>query len=128
MKSFETFGLEPFASVPEHQEHDYLFSTAPFPNPEEKGALVKAMEFPEMSWCDLILANDSDADRLAVAERCRKTAGEWNMLTGDQIGTMLGLRIWDTIGKSCGKVSFVFYCCCCCCRVRVRRGYWVLLW
>ena len=61
-----------------------------------------------MSWCDLILANDHDADRPAVAEQCRKT-GEWNMLTGDQIGNMLGLRIWDTIGKPCGNVSFVFY-------------------
>ena len=104
MKSFETFGLEPFASVPEQQEPDYLFSTVPFPNPEENGALDKAMEFAEMSGCDLILANDPDADRLALAERCRKT-GEWTTFTGDQIGTMLGLRIWNTIGKSCGKVS-----------------------
>ena len=107
VKSFETFGLEPFASVPEQQEPDYLFSTVPFPNPEENGALDKAMEFAEMSGCDLILANDPDADRLAVAERCRKT-GEWTTFTGDQIGTMLGLRIWNTIGKSCGKVSFRF--------------------
>ena len=37
--------LEPFASIPEQQEHDYLFSTAPFPNPEEKGALVKAIPY-----------------------------------------------------------------------------------
>lgn len=104
VRSYETFGLDPFFSVPEQQEPDYLFPTVPFPNPEENGALIRAMEFAEKNDCDLILANDPDADRLAVAERCRKTKS-WTTFSGDQIGTMLGLRIWETIGKDCGKVS-----------------------
>ncbi len=104
VKSYETFGLEPFLSVPEQQEPDFMFSTVPFPNPEEDGALSKAMDFADKNDCDLILANDPDADRLAVAEKCRITK-KWTTFSGDQIGVMLGLQIWETIGKNCGKVS-----------------------
>lgn len=79
-----------------------MFSTVPFPNPEEDGALSKAMDFADKNDCDLILANDPDADRLAVAEKCRITK-KWTTFSGDQIGVMLGLQIWETIGKDCGK-------------------------
>jgi len=104
VRSYKTFGIDPFYSVPEQQEPDYLFPTVPFPNPEEKGALSIAIDFAEKNGCDLILANDPDADRLAVAERCRETK-QWSTFTGDQIGTMLGHWIWEEIGKHCGQVS-----------------------
>ena len=103
LRSFQTFGLDPFHSVPSQQEPNHSFPTVPFPNPEEKGALNLAMEFASSNECDLILANDPDADRLAVAERCRES-GVWTTFTGDQIGTMLGLWIWETMGKDSGKV------------------------
>jgi phosphomannomutase len=99
---FNTFGFDAFYSVPEQQEPDYSFRTVPFPNPEENGALSMAMEFAEKNGCDVIFANDPDADRLAVAERC-PLSGQWTVFTGDQIGTMLGAWIWETIGKQCGK-------------------------
>lgn len=108
VRSYETFGLDPFFSVPEQQEPDYSFPTVPFPNPEEKGALNIAMEFADKNDCDLVLANDPDADRLAVAECCRKTK-TWTTFTGDQIGTLLGLWIWETLGKDCGKVSYLVF-------------------
>jgi phosphomannomutase len=101
MELFKTFGFDEFYSVPEQQEPDYSFRTVPFPNPEENGALLLAMEFSEQHGCDIIFANDPDADRLAVAERCPQS-GKWRVFTGDQIGTMLGVWIWDTIGKHCG--------------------------
>mmetsp|Transcript_16920 Transcript_16920/g.32040 ORF Transcript_16920/g.32040 Transcript_16920/m.32040 type:complete len:613 (-) Transcript_16920:87-1925(-) len=102
LKVFQTFNFDEFYSVPEQQEPDHTFRTVPFPNPEENGALSLAMEYAEKEGCDIILANDPDADRLAVAERC-SGSGRWTVFTGDQIGTMLGAWIWETIGKHCGK-------------------------
>ena len=100
---FEVFDLSPFQSVPPQQEPDPTFPTVPFPNPEEKGALDIAKAFATENNCDIVLANDPDADRLAVAEKDR-TTGHWTVFTGDQIGTMLGYWIWEKIGKTCDKV------------------------
>ncbi len=63
------------------------------------------MAFSETQNCDIVLANDPDADRLAVAERDR-TTGIWTVFSGDQIGTMLGLWIWERLGKNSNKVRF----------------------
>ena len=103
VRAFETFGLQPFLSVPEQKEADPTFPTVPFPNPEEKGALDLAMKFATENDCDIVLANDPDADRLAVAEKCRES-GTWTTFTGDQIGAMLGHWIWETLGKNSEKV------------------------
>ena len=67
-------------------------------NPEEKGALEIAKTFATKNNCNIILANDPDADRLAVAER-DPTSNEWYVFHGDQIGTMLGLWIWEQVGS-----------------------------
>jgi phosphomannomutase len=93
-ESFEIFGLPPFHSVPTQQEPDPAFSTVPFPNPEEKGAMDLAKAHAIETGCDVVLANDPDADRLAVAEKSR-TTGEWTTFTGDEIGTMLGHWLWQ---------------------------------
>jgi phosphomannomutase len=85
---FETFDFDP----------DPTFPTVPFPNPEEKGALDLAKQFATEKGCDIVLANDPDADRLAIAEKDRST-GEWMVFHGDQIGTMIGLWIWEQIGS-----------------------------
>jgi phosphomannomutase len=106
-KVFEVFELPPFKAVPAQKDPDFTFPTVPFPNPEEKGALDLAKKYAEENGCDIVLANDPDADRLAVAERDR-SSGEWTVFTGDQIGTMLGHWIWNQIGKNCGKVSLIF--------------------
>ena len=89
-----TYGIPKFYSVPEQQETDPNFPTVLFPNPEEKGALNMAKAHAELHNCDIILANDPDADRLAVAERDR-TTGKWTEFTGDQIGAMLGHWLWQ---------------------------------
>lgn len=99
---FETFGLPMFQAVPSQMDPDFEFPTVPFPNPEEKGALDLAKEFATENQCDIVLANDPDADRLAVAERDRST-GEWTVFCGDEIGVMLGAWLWQTMGKSSEK-------------------------
>lgn len=102
LRSFQVFNLQPFLSVSDQEYPDYEFPTVSFPNPEEKGALNLAQKFSEENECDIILANDPDADRLAVAEKDRIN-GTWTTFTGDQIGTMLGLWLWETIGKQSDK-------------------------
>ncbi len=77
-------------SVPEQHEPDPDFPTAPFPNPEEPGTLDLVTALADRENADLVLANDPDADRLAVAVR-RETG--WERLTGDEIGVLLGNQI-----------------------------------
>lgn len=112
VRSFQTFGLQAFKSVPQQENPDYNFPTVPFPNPEEKGALDIAMKFAEENDCNIVLANDPDADRLAVAEKSSQS-GHWKVFTGDQIGIMLGHWIWRTIGKSsdkvCNSILYIYF-------------------
>jgi phosphomannomutase len=63
------------------------FPTVSFPNPEEPGALDLATARAEEVGAGLIVANDPDADRLAVA--VPDGAGGWTQLTGNQIGCLL---------------------------------------
>jgi len=72
--------------VAEQAEPDGRFPTVVFPNPEEPGALDLARDLATRVGADLILANDPDADRLAV---CLPRGGEWVMLTGNQVGLLL---------------------------------------
>ncbi|KAL7534848.1 hypothetical protein ACHAXR_006112, partial [Thalassiosira sp. AJA248-18] len=101
-RSFQTFNLAPFLAVPSQRDPDPNFSTVPFPNPEEKGALDEAMAFATENKCDIVLANDPDADRLGVAE-LEKDSGKWTVFTGDQIGALLGHWLWVNIGKKCDQ-------------------------
>lgn len=49
---------------------DPEFPTVRFPNPEEgKGALFLAMKTADEQGASIILANDPDADRFAIAEK-----------------------------------------------------------
>ena len=72
--------------VAEQSQPDPEFPTVRFPNPEESGALDIAIETANRYNIHLILANDPDADRLAVAERVE---GTWYQFTGDQVGVLL---------------------------------------
>jgi phosphomannomutase len=73
--------------VPTQAEPDPTFPTVPFPNPEEPGATDLALSLARERGADLVLANDPDADRCAVGAR---VGGLWRMLTGDEVGGLLG--------------------------------------
>lgn len=71
-------------SVPKQQEPDGTFPTVAFPNPEEPGAMDLAFELAQDISADVVIANDPDADRLAVGY-----GNPPRMLTGDQVGLIL---------------------------------------
>jgi phosphomannomutase len=73
--------------VTEQAQPDGHFPTVAFPNPEEEGALDLAVSLAGERNADLIIANDPDADRLAVVV---PDAGTWRALTGNEIGLLLG--------------------------------------
>jgi phosphomannomutase len=74
--------------VKEQQEPDGAFPTVRFPNPEEPGAMDLSTALAEQVRADVVLANDPDADRLAVM--ARDAAGKLQMLTGNEVGVLLG--------------------------------------
>eukprot|EP00658_Telonema_sp_P-2_P083686 TRINITY_DN912_c0_g1_i13.p1 TRINITY_DN912_c0_g1~~TRINITY_DN912_c0_g1_i13.p1 ORF type:complete len:373 (+),score=89.06 TRINITY_DN912_c0_g1_i13:264-1382(+) len=87
-QSFNMFNLPPFDVEPSQADPDPTFSTVGFPNPEEKGALDRAMATALTLKADLVIANDPDADRLAVAEVAPGDGG-WRVLNGNEIGALL---------------------------------------
>jgi phosphomannomutase len=73
--------------VAEQANPDPRFPTVPFPNPEEPGAIDLALARAQQISADLVIANDPDADRCAVAA---VVDGQWRMLRGDELGVLLG--------------------------------------
>ena len=85
---------EPIA-VAEQRDPDPAFPTVVFPNPEEHGALDLAIALAIKSGADVLIANDPDADRLAIA--LPTIDNNWLTLRGDQIGCLLA---WWIIERS----------------------------
>ena len=84
-------------AVAEQATPDPDFPTVTSPNPEEPGALTLAIDTARRVHADVIIANDPDADRCAVAVPVTHTTGgpsreeavTWRVLTGDETGWLL---------------------------------------
>lgn len=88
--AFDQAGFTDVVSVPEQQRPDGAFPTVEFPNPEEKGAMDLAFALARARNADLVIANDPDADRLAVALPSSTSPTGFVQLTGNQVGVLLG--------------------------------------
>jgi phosphomannomutase len=86
-------GFEKVHSVACQREPDGRFPTVSFPNPEEPGAMDEVLALAKETSADLAFANDPDADRFATAVRRRD--GSYRMLSGDQVGVLLGADILE---------------------------------
>ncbi|MCK3657624.1 alpha-D-phosphohexomutase [Pasteurellaceae bacterium Pebbles2] len=87
-KTLTKAGLPQPQLVNEQIEPDGNFPTVNFPNPEEKGALDLAIKLAKEKNAEFIIANDPDADRLAVA--MPDLNGNWKGLHGNVVGCLLG--------------------------------------
>ena len=83
---FERLRLPAPAVVASQAAPDGDFPTVAFPNPEEPGALDAAYTLADQNRADLVIANDPDADRLAVAV---PVSDGWYRLSGDELGALL---------------------------------------
>lgn len=90
LDAFEAAGFAPPIPVAAQQQPDPDFPTVAFPNPEEAGAIDLALETARLENADLVIANDPDADRCAVAV---PDVDGWRMLRGDEVGALLGYHL-----------------------------------
>ena len=86
--------------VTEQIEPDASFPTVAFPNPEEPGALDLAMDRAREVGAELIIANDPDADRLAIAIPSASAEGGWRRLSGNEVGAILGWRAAERLAHA----------------------------
>lgn len=92
VRAMDQAGFPELILVPEQFDPDPDFPTVAFPNPEEAGALDLALALAEQHDADAVVANDPDADRLALAVRSREGsegAPSHVALSGDQVGILL---------------------------------------
>ena len=73
--------------VEEQRNPDGNFPTCPYPNPEIREAMELGLKYAERTHADLLLATDPDCDRCGIA--VRTDAGDYQLLTGNEVGLLL---------------------------------------
>src|SRR6476646_928819 len=100
LAAFERAGFRAPHVVGSQSAPDPAFPTVSFPNPEEPGAIDAALELARRVRPDVVLANDPDADRCAVAVPDPAAVTDanptgWRMLRGDEVGALLGAHVLE---------------------------------
>ena len=104
---FAAAGIAELITVASQLEPDGRFPTVAFPNPEEPGAMDESYATANAVGADLILVNDPDADRLAVAI---SSEHGWHRLTGDQVGMLLADELASRPGASGALACSIVSC------------------
>ena len=86
LRALREHGFTKLHVVQEQFDPDPDFPTVRFPNPEEAGAMDLAIALAQRTGANLVLANDPDADRLAVA--VPDPRGGYRLLSGNEIGLL----------------------------------------
>ncbi len=98
-------GFHAPSTVAEQFAPDGRFPTVSFPNPEEPGAMDLSLADARERDADVIIANDPDADRCAAGIR---SGGDYRMLTGDEVGALLGWWIAERGRREGAPVDGVY--------------------
>ena len=83
------------STVAEQDIEDGRFPTVESPNPENAPALAMAIDQAKATDSDIVIGTDPDADRMGVA--VRDADGGLQLLTGNQIGSLIGWYRVDTL-------------------------------
>jgi len=97
MELLKRVGVTNVTIVPEQAKPDGAFPTLSAPNPEDPDAFRLAIGLAERTGARVCLATDPDADRLGIA--VRTGAGDWDTLTGNQIGCILLEHILSSLAE-----------------------------
>jgi phosphomannomutase len=91
-------------------EPDPAFPTVSFPNPEEPGALDLAFAAAAEASAELVVANDPDADRLAIAIPDAAAPEGYRRLSGNEVGALLGWRAAEIAAQASDEPSGTLAC------------------
>ncbi|WPQ68616.1 phospho-sugar mutase [Weissella paramesenteroides] len=94
-------GFKNVTIVPEQEQPDGDFPTVTLPNPEDPAALAMGIALAKKQGADVVIGVDPDADRMGTAVRL--PSGEYQLLTGNQIGAIL-LHYLLTAKKAAGTL------------------------
>ncbi|NGM61138.1 phospho-sugar mutase [Sphingobacterium sp. SGG-5] len=86
-KMLNAWGFENVIIVEDQATPDGNFPTVVYPNPEEEEAMSMAKKRGQEVGADIIMATDPDADRVGLAVKNKQ--GEYELLNGNQIGSLL---------------------------------------
>ena len=100
-QALKNAGFENVTIVPEQAEPNGDFPTVKLPNPEDPEALAMGIALAKEQGADVVIAVDPDADRMGTA--VRQPSGEYQLLTGNQIGAVI-LNYLLTAKKAAGTL------------------------
>ncbi|MFV2121087.1 phospho-sugar mutase [Streptomyces sp. Act-28] len=93
LAAFARAGFPAPVLVEEQAEPAPAFPRVASPTREEPGAMDLAFAKAREAGPDLVIANDPDADRCAVAVPAPAAEGGWRMLRGDEVGALLATHL-----------------------------------
>lgn len=100
-QALDNAGFKNVTIVPEQEQPDGDFPTVTLPNPEDPAALAMGIALAKKQGADVVIGVDPDADRMGTAVRL--PSGEYQLLTGNQIGAIL-LHYLLTAKKAAGTL------------------------
>ncbi len=107
-KILERLGFTNVHIVQEQATPDGNFPTVVYPNPEETEAMTMALQKANEIDADLVMATDPDADRVGLG--LKNPDGNWQLLNGNQISTLLVyymLNAWKDSGRILGNEMII---------------------